>query len=122
VRTSRAELDGQTGGTGPPRSKTQAGIYLYEEGNRQPVSDPEVDRLIEQFREEQGIQAREIPDREILERCMYVMINEAAKILEEGIAARALDVDVTWIYGYGFPLLPGWAHVLGRSGRGRRDP
>jgi len=97
--------------------KTQAGIYLYEEGNRQPVSDPEVDRLIEQFREEQGIQAREIPDREILERCMYVMINEAAKILEEGIAARALDVDVTWIYGYGFPSYRGgpmfWADQVG---------
>ena len=97
--------------------KTQAGIYRYEEGNRQPVPDPEVDQLIEQFREEQGIQPREIPDREILERCMYVMINEAAKILEEGIAARALDVDVTWIYGYGFPSYRGgplfWADQVG---------
>ena len=97
--------------------KTQAGIYKYEEGNRQPIPDPEVDRLIEQFREEQGIQAREVPDQEILERCMYVMINEGAKILEEGIAARSLDVDVTWIYGYGFPSYRGgpmfWADQVG---------
>ncbi len=97
--------------------KTQAGIYKYEEGNRQPIPDPEVDRLIEQFREEQGIQAREVPDQEILERCMYVMINEGAKILEEGIAARSLDIDVTWIYGYGFPAYRGgpmfWADQVG---------
>lgn len=97
--------------------KTQAGVYKYEEGSRKPVPDPEVDRLIEEFRQEQGIQPRSISDDEILERCMYVMINEGAKILEEGIAYRALDIDVVWIYGYGFPAYRGgpmfWADQVG---------
>ncbi|MEP1215466.1 MAG: 3-hydroxyacyl-CoA dehydrogenase NAD-binding domain-containing protein [Marinobacter sp.] len=97
--------------------KTQAGVYKYEEGNRKPVPDPEVDRIIAEFRQEQGITPREITDQEILERCMYVMINEGAKILEEGIADRALDIDITWIYGYGFPAYRGgpmfWADQIG---------
>ncbi|TBW51862.1 3-hydroxyacyl-CoA dehydrogenase [Marinobacter halodurans] len=97
--------------------KTQAGVYLYEEGSRKPVVDPKVDALIAEFRKEQGIEPREISDQEILERCMYVMINEGAKILEEGIAARALDVDIVWIYGYGFPAYRGgpmfWADQVG---------
>ncbi|ROT95968.1 3-hydroxyacyl-CoA dehydrogenase [Marinobacter sp. R17] len=97
--------------------KTQAGVYLYEEGSRKPVVDPKVDALIAEFRKEQGIEPREIGDQEILERCMYVMINEGAKILEEGIAARALDVDIVWIYGYGFPAYRGgpmfWADQVG---------
>ncbi|MDX1551331.1 MAG: 3-hydroxyacyl-CoA dehydrogenase NAD-binding domain-containing protein [Marinobacter sp.] len=97
--------------------KTQAGVYRYEEGNRKPIPDPEVDRLIAEFRQEQGITPREITDQEILERCMYVMINEGAKILEEGIADRALDIDITWIYGYGFPAYRGgpmfWADQIG---------
>ncbi|MDG5499996.1 3-hydroxyacyl-CoA dehydrogenase NAD-binding domain-containing protein [Marinobacter sp. BGYM27] len=97
--------------------KTQAGTYLYEEGSRKPVVDPAVDELIAEFRKEQGITPREITDQEILERCMYVMINEGAKILEEGIAARALDIDIVWIYGYGFPAYRGgpmfWADQVG---------
>jgi 3-hydroxyacyl-CoA dehydrogenase len=97
--------------------KTQAGVYKYEEGNRKPVPDPEVDRIIAEFRQEQGITPREITDQEILERCMYVMINEGAKILEEGIADRPLDIDITWIYGYGFPAYRGgpmfWADQIG---------
>lgn len=97
--------------------KTQAGIYRYEEGSRKPIPDPEVDALIREFREEQGITARDVDDREILERCLYVMINEGAKILEEGIAARSLDIDITWIYGYGFPAYRGgpmfWADQEG---------
>ncbi|WP_339804358.1 3-hydroxyacyl-CoA dehydrogenase NAD-binding domain-containing protein [uncultured Marinobacter sp.] len=97
--------------------KTQAGVYKYEEGNRKPIPDPEVDALIAKFRSEQGIESREITDQEILERCMYVMINEGAKILEEGIAARSLDIDITWIYGYGFPAYRGgpmfWADQIG---------
>ncbi|UWN51747.1 Fatty acid oxidation complex subunit alpha [Alcanivorax sp. ALC70] len=68
--------------------KTQAGVFDYKEGDRTPVPSSEVDALIAKFREEQGIQAREVSDQEILERCMYVMVNEGAKILEEGIAAR----------------------------------
>ena len=97
--------------------KTQAGVYKYEEGSRKPIPDPEVDQLIAEFRKEQGITPREISDQEILERCMYVMINEGAKILEEGIADRSLDIDVVWIYGYGFPAYRGgpmfWADQVG---------
>jgi len=97
--------------------KTGAGVYKYGEDGRTPEPDPEVDRLIEDFRREQGIQPREISDEEIRERCLYVMVNEGAKILEEGIAARALDVDIVWIYGYGFPVYRGgpmfWADQVG---------
>jgi 3-hydroxyacyl-CoA dehydrogenase len=97
--------------------KTMAGVYKYEEGSRKPIPDPEVDALIEDFRKEQGITPRNITDQEILERCMFVMINEGAKILEEGIADRALDIDVVWIYGYGFPAYRGgpmfWADQIG---------
>ncbi|MBU2955018.1 3-hydroxyacyl-CoA dehydrogenase NAD-binding domain-containing protein [Marinobacter sp. F3R08] len=97
--------------------KTQAGVYRYEEGSRKPIPDPGVEQLIEQFRKEQGITPREITDQEILERCMYVMVNEGAKILEEGIADRPLDIDIVWIYGYGFPAYHGgpmfWADQEG---------
>ncbi|MDC0661205.1 3-hydroxyacyl-CoA dehydrogenase NAD-binding domain-containing protein [Marinobacter sp. SS21] len=97
--------------------KTQAGVYKYEDGSRTPIVDPVVEQIIADFRAEQGITPRAISDQEILERCMYVMINEGAKILEEGIADRALDVDVVWIYGYGFPAYRGgpmfWADQLG---------
>lgn len=97
--------------------KTMAGVYKYEEGSRKPIPDPEVEKIIEEFRKEQGITPRDITDQEILERCMYVMVNEAAKILEEGIADRALDIDVVWIYGYGFPAYRGgpmfWADQIG---------
>ncbi|MBW0148340.1 3-hydroxyacyl-CoA dehydrogenase NAD-binding domain-containing protein [Marinobacter arenosus] len=97
--------------------KTMAGVYRYEEGSRKPIPDPEVDAIIADFRKEQGIKPRDISELEILERCMFVMINEGAKILEEGIADRALDIDVVWIYGYGFPAYRGgpmfWADQLG---------
>ncbi|MDN3516305.1 3-hydroxyacyl-CoA dehydrogenase NAD-binding domain-containing protein [Aquisalimonas lutea] len=97
--------------------KTQAGVYRYEEGDRTPKPDPEVAELIEQHRRDKGITPREVSDQEILERCMYVMVNEGSKILEEGIAARALDVDIVWIYGYGFPVYRGgtmfWADQVG---------
>ena len=97
--------------------KTGAGTYKYEEGNRKPIPDPETDKLIAEFRKEQGITPREVSDQEILERCMYVMINEGAKILDEGMADRSLDIDITWIYGYGFPAYRGgpmfWADQIG---------
>lgn len=97
--------------------KTQAGIYKYEDGSRAPIADPAVDEIIETYRKEQGIVTREITDQEILERCLYSMINEGAKILGEGIADRSLDIDVIWIYGYGFPAYRGgpmfWADQLG---------
>ena len=97
--------------------KTQAGVFDYKDGDRTPVPSRAVDGIIEQYRSDNGIAPREISDQEILERCMYVMVNEGAKILEEGIAARPLDVDVIWIYGYGFPVYRGgvlfWADQVG---------
>ncbi len=83
--------------------KTGAGWYRYEPGNRTPLADPEIEALIVSVSGELGISRREIGDEEILERCLYPLINEGAKILEEGIALRAGDIDVVWIYGYGFP-------------------
>lgn len=97
--------------------KTGGGVFHYEEGDRTPRPDPEVAELIEQHRRDKGIEPRQVTDQEILERCLYVMVNEGARILEEGIAARPLDVDVVWIYGYGFPVYRGgpmfWADQVG---------
>jgi 3-hydroxyacyl-CoA dehydrogenase len=84
--------------------KTGAGWYRYEDGSRAPVPDPEIETLILETSEELGRTRRDIDDREILERCLYPLINEGAKILEEGLAIRSSDIDVIWIYGYGFPI------------------
>ncbi|UUP18561.1 3-hydroxyacyl-CoA dehydrogenase NAD-binding domain-containing protein [Nitratireductor thuwali] len=83
--------------------KTGRGFYRYDEGARKPVPDPFVEELIEAKSRELGIERRAIGAEEILERTMYPMINEGARILEEGIAARASDIDVVWVNGYGFP-------------------
>jgi len=83
--------------------KTGAGVYLYETGTRSPIPDPEVQRLIQGEAARLGIEQRLISDEEILTRCIYPLINEGARILEEGIAQRASDIDVVWINGYGFP-------------------
>ena len=87
--------------------KTRAGWYRYEEGSRAPIPDPEIEKLIVSVSKELGIERRAIGDDEILERCMYPLINEGAKILEEGLALRPLDIDIIWIYGYGFPRYRG---------------
>ncbi|MDH3232864.1 MAG: 3-hydroxyacyl-CoA dehydrogenase NAD-binding domain-containing protein [Alphaproteobacteria bacterium] len=87
--------------------KTQAGWYKYEDGSRTPIPDPVVEELIVKTSEERGIERRQISDEEILQRCMYPLINEGAKILEEGIAQRPSDIDVIWLYGYGFPRYRG---------------
>jgi len=86
--------------------KTGAGWYRYDE-NRKPVSDPEVHALIEKTAQEGGVERRHISDEEIIERCIYIMINEGAKILDEGYATRAADVDVIYLTGYGFPAYRG---------------
>lgn len=86
--------------------KKGAGWYRYDE-TRKPIPDPEVDALIEKTAREAGIPRRAISDEEIIERCMYIMINEAARILEEGHAARAADIDVIYLTGYGFPSYRG---------------
>jgi 3-hydroxyacyl-CoA dehydrogenase len=83
--------------------KTNAGFYKYEAGSRTPIPDPEVEAIIQSVSKELGIERRAISDDEIFERCLYSMINEGAKILEEGIALRASDIDTVWINGYGFP-------------------
>jgi 3-hydroxyacyl-CoA dehydrogenase len=87
--------------------KTGAGYYRYEAGSRSPIPDPQIEALIVQASADAGIQRREIDEREILERCIYALVNEGAKILEEGIALRASDIDVVYIYGYGFPRYRG---------------
>jgi 3-hydroxyacyl-CoA dehydrogenase len=83
--------------------KTGRGYYLYEPGARRGSPDPEVEAIIAAERQAKGIVPRSFTDEEIVSRYMAAMINEAAKIVEEGIALRPLDVDVTMIAGYGFP-------------------
>ncbi|MDR9467895.1 3-hydroxyacyl-CoA dehydrogenase NAD-binding domain-containing protein [Marinospirillum sp.] len=87
--------------------KTGKGYYRYEEGSRKPIPDPEVEEVIAKTSAELGIQHREISDNEIIERLIYPLINEAALILEEGFAQRPSDIDIVWIYGYGFPVYRG---------------
>jgi 3-hydroxyacyl-CoA dehydrogenase len=86
--------------------KTGAGFSKYDE-NRTPSADPEVVRLIEEVAAAAGITRRQISREEILDRCMFAMVNEAAKILEEGIAIRAVDIDIIYLNGYGFPAWRG---------------
>ena len=87
--------------------KTGGGYYRYEAGSRTPLPDPEVERIIVAASEKAGMTRRSIPRQEILERMIYPMINEGARILDEGIATRAGDIDIIWIYGYGWPAWRG---------------
>ena len=87
--------------------KTSAGFYDYQPGNRTPIPSPVVEKMIKDFAAENNIPQRTITDEEILEKSLYPMINEGAKILEEGIAIRPSDIDVIWIYGYGWPIYRG---------------
>ena len=87
--------------------KTGAGYYRYEAGSRTPITDPVVENLIDDYRKEAGITPRAIEAREIVERCMFALANEGARILEEGIALRAVDVDMVYLTGYGFPRYRG---------------
>ena len=97
--------------------KTGAGFYRYEPGSRTPIPDPEVDALIAEVAAETGINRRAIGGDEIVERCLYPLVNEGARILDEGIALRASDIDLVWINGYGFPRWRGgvmhWADEIG---------
>nr|WP_246449112.1 3-hydroxyacyl-CoA dehydrogenase NAD-binding domain-containing protein [Sphingomonas sabuli] len=86
--------------------KKGAGFYDYDE-RRQPSPSPKVQQIIEDFAAQQGVERREITDQEIIERTIYTMVNEGAKILEEGMAQRASDIDVVWVYGYGWPVYKG---------------
>ncbi|WP_164468225.1 3-hydroxyacyl-CoA dehydrogenase NAD-binding domain-containing protein [Caulobacter vibrioides] len=96
--------------------KNGKGFYDYDE-NRNAKPSPVVEEVIRDFAEKRQIQRREITDQEILERCLYPMVNEGAKILEEGKAIRASDIDIVWINGYGWPVYSGgpmfWGELVG---------
>jgi 3-hydroxyacyl-CoA dehydrogenase len=84
--------------------KTGLGWYRYETGKRDALPDPAVDQIIKEERTALKITARRIPDAEIVDRLVYALVNEGARILEEGIAQRASDIDVVYLMGYGFPV------------------
>jgi len=96
--------------------KTNAGYYDYDE-KRKGTPSPVAEKVILDFAARQGIARRPVADSEIVERCLYSMVNEGAKILDEGIAARASDIDAVWITGYGWPVYRGgpmfWAELEG---------
>ena len=97
--------------------KTGGGYYDYNEGSRTPVPNDEVAAIVEEEGRRLHNQRRDIGRDEIVERCMLALVNEGAKILEEGIAMRASDIDVTYVYGYAFPVYRGgpmfWADQMG---------
>jgi 3-hydroxyacyl-CoA dehydrogenase len=96
--------------------KKNAGFYDYDD-KRRPSPSARVQEIIDEFRIQEGVAKRDISDQEIVERTLYTMVNEGAKILEEGMAQRASDIDVVWIYGYGWPVYRGgpmhWADSEG---------
>jgi 3-hydroxyacyl-CoA dehydrogenase len=116
-RGVRAEIADTICEAGRFGQKTSKGYYRYEEGRRAPLRDPEVDAIIINASKKLGITRRPISEEEILGRMIYPMINEGARILEEGVAVRASDIDIVWINGYGFPIAKGgpmhWADSVG---------
>jgi 3-hydroxyacyl-CoA dehydrogenase len=100
--------------------KTGAGWYRYEPGRRDALPDPVVDELIAAYRKELGIAPRKIAEDEIVERCIFALVNEGARIVEEGIAQRASDIDIVYLTGYGFPAYRGgpmlYADMVGLYG------
>src|SRR2546425_198922 len=97
--------------------KTGAGYFKYEKGDRTPIPDLEVEKIIVDVATSMGITRRAVSDEEILQRLLYPMVNEGAKILDEKIAIRPSDIDVIWVYGYGWPVYRGgpmfWADSIG---------
>jgi 3-hydroxyacyl-CoA dehydrogenase len=87
--------------------KTEKGMYLYESGSRTPVPDPDVTAMIRDEAKRLDVPQRDIGEAEIVERCIYALVIEGARILEEGIAERSSDIDVVWMNGYGFPRYRG---------------
>jgi len=83
--------------------KTGAGFYRYEAGSRNAIADPTVTAIIEKYRKQKGITPRKVSNEEIVERCVYALINEGARIVEDGIAQRSSDIDIVYLNGYGFP-------------------
>ena len=84
--------------------KTGAGWYRYQAGKRDAIPDALTAKLIDEYREGLGVKARKISDDEVVQRCIFALVNEGARILDEGIAARASDIDIAYLNGYGFPL------------------
>jgi 3-hydroxyacyl-CoA dehydrogenase len=87
--------------------KTGKGWYAYEKGNRKPLPDPELENMLIQFRADHGFKPRKISNDEIVQFCIFALINEGVRILEEGIAQRASDIDIVYLTGYGFPVYRG---------------
>ncbi|MFT5269367.1 MAG: 3-hydroxyacyl-CoA dehydrogenase [Acidimicrobiales bacterium] len=108
------ELMNESGRKG---QKNGRGYYTYDPKTRAKTPDPEVEKLIADFGSSKGFEQSTFSEEEILERCLLPMVNEGAKILEEGIAIRPSDIDVIWINGYGWPVYTGgpmfWADTMG---------
>ncbi len=101
------------------QAEHEAGWFRYEKGDRTPHPDPEVARIIKEKAAEMGVEQRTFTDEEILRRLLFASVNEACKILEEGKAYRASDIDVMWLNGFGFPRYRGglmyWADGIGAA-------
>jgi 3-hydroxyacyl-CoA dehydrogenase len=87
--------------------KVGMGWYDYVAGKRDPIPNAEVVKMIEDYRASKGIKPRKVSDEEIVQRLVYALVNEAARILEEGIASKASDIDMVYLMGYGFPIYRG---------------
>ncbi len=87
--------------------KTDRGFYRYEPGGRAPLPDREADAIIDAYRDELGERTRSVSEQEIVKRTIYALVNEGAKLLDEGIAYRSSDIDVMYVHGYGFPAWRG---------------
>lgn len=116
-KTRKASVDDRLNEMGRLGQKSGAGYYRYEAGSRTPIPDPIVDRVITEASAAAGVKRRTISAEEIVARCLYPLVNEGARVLEEGMALRASDIDLVWINGYGFPAWRGgpmhWADAEG---------
>jgi len=106
-RGERNEIEDALCEAGHYGQKTGKGYFRYEPGSRTPSPDPDVENIILETSSRLGVNRRPIPQEEIVERMIFPMINEGARILEEGIATRPGDIDVIWVYGYGWPVWRG---------------
>jgi 3-hydroxyacyl-CoA dehydrogenase len=106
-RGERNEIEDALCEAGHYGQKTGKGYFRYDAGSRTPLPDPEVEKIILETSSRLGVNRRPIAEEEIVERMILPMINEGARILDEGIAARPGDIDVIWVYGYGWPVWRG---------------
>ncbi|HML13854.1 MAG TPA: 3-hydroxyacyl-CoA dehydrogenase NAD-binding domain-containing protein, partial [Xanthobacteraceae bacterium] len=104
---AKAEIADALVESGRHGQKTGRGFYKYEGGSRSPIPDPDVEKLIVEASVRHGIKRRNLDRKEIFERLIFPLINEGARILDEGIAMRPGDIDVIWVYGYGWPVWTG---------------